>query len=178
MAARPPGGIPRYYIDSCIFIEVIRGKTNSGVDHPDHYDDCLQLFDRLERREIEVWASTLVYVEVFHRGEMRLTNKAKSQPVSAGVRQEAGNLIDQWFRHSRIRWVEMHLDLVEDARAMTRRTGCGSQDAVHLCSAIDAGCTRLYTLDQRLINDVNAAGGIDGLDVLLPAGDGQQAIVI
>lgn len=177
MAARTPGGRARYYIDSCVFIEVIKGRTGTGLDNPDHYDNCLQLINRLERQEIEVYASTLVYVEVFYKGELRLRDNVKSQTASERRCQEAAALIDQWFRQSGIRWIEVHLDLVEDARTLARRIDCESQDAVHLQSAIDTGCTRFYTIDQKLIKPVEAAGGIADLDVLLPNGEGQQVIV-
>lgn len=177
MATRGPGSLPRYYIDSCVFIEVIKGRTNTGLDNPDHYANCLQLIDRLERREIEVYASTLVYVEVFNRGEIRLVDNSKSQIASDQGRQDAGALIDHWFRQSGIRWVEVHLDLVESARALARRLGCQSYDAVHLQSAIETRCTHFYTIDQKLIKPVEAAGGVSGLDVLLPTGEGQQVIL-
>jgi predicted nucleic acid-binding protein len=136
----------------------------------------MQLIDRLERHEIEVFASTLVYVEVFNRGELRLRDNSKSQTASTRQRQEAGDIIDQWFRQSGIRWIEVHLDLVEAARALARHIGCESQDAVHLQSALETGCTRFYTIDQKLLKPVEAAGGITGLEVLLPDGAGQQVI--
>lgn len=94
MATRTPGSKPRYYIDSCVFIEVIKGRTHTGLDNPEHYDNCLQLMNRLQEHEIEVYASTLVYVEVFNRGELRLRDNTKSQTASARRRQEAGDLIE------------------------------------------------------------------------------------
>jgi len=175
MAAR--GGATRCYIDSCVFIEVIQGKINMGLDHPDHYDNCVQLLMQMERGELSIYASTLVYVEVFHRGEVRLTNKRKSQPASTEARKQAGEVINGWFRQSKIRWVEVHLDVVEDSRVLANKIGCDSADAVHLQTALDARCTKFYTLDQKLIRAVEAFGGFKDMEVLLPNGEGQQAII-
>ncbi|MFJ1582063.1 type II toxin-antitoxin system VapC family toxin [Streptomyces sp. NPDC088197] len=177
MSRRRGGVAQRCYIDSCVFIEVIKGRTGVGIDHEEEdYDRCLQVLAQFESGALDVTASTLVYVEVFGKGEAKLEDKRKSQLATGQTQAAASAIIDSWFKSVPISWVEVHQDIAEDAREMARRFRLDSQDAVHLATAIDEECGIFYTLDRRLIRRIEDGGGISSLQLLLPLAMGQLTI--
>ncbi|MFS7879110.1 type II toxin-antitoxin system VapC family toxin [Streptomyces asiaticus] len=177
MSRRRGGVAQRCYIDSCVFIEVIKGRTGVGTDHGEHdYDRCLQVLAQFESGALDVTASTMVYVEVFGKGEAKLEDKRKSQLATGKTQAAASQIIDSWFKTSPISWVEVHHDIAEDAREMARKFRLDSQDAVHLATAIDEECGIFYTLDRRLIRKIEDGGGIPSLQLLLPVAMGQLTI--
>lgn len=176
MSRRRGGVAQRCYIDSCVYIEVIKGRTGVGTDHDvQDYDHCVQVLAQFETGNLEVTASTMVYVEVFGKGEARLEDKRKSQLATGRTQAAASAIIDNWFKSSPISWVEVHQDIADDAREMARKFHLDSQDAVHLATAIDEDCGIFYTLDRRLISRIEDGGGIPNLQLLLPVAMGQLA---
>ncbi|MET9334498.1 PIN domain-containing protein [Streptomyces cellulosae] len=177
MSRRRGGVAQRCYIDSCVFIEVIKGRTGVGTDHEEQdYDRCLQVLAQFESGSLDVTASTMVYVEVFGKGEAKLHDKRKSQLATGKTQATASEIIDSWFKSSPISWVEVHQDIADDAREMARKFRLDSQDAVHLATAIDEDCGIFYTLDRRLIRRIEEGGGIPSLQLLLPVAMGQLTI--
>ncbi|MET7799926.1 type II toxin-antitoxin system VapC family toxin [Streptomyces decoyicus] len=177
MSRRRGGVAQRCYIDSCVFIEVIKGRTGVGIDHEEEdYDRCLQVLAQFESGTLNVTASTMVYVEVFGKGEAKLQDKRKSQLATGKTQAAASEIIDSWFKSSPISWVEVHQDIAEDAREMAKKFCLDSQDAVHLATAIDEECKVFYTLDRRLIRKIEDGGGIPSLQLLLPVAMGQLTI--
>lgn len=173
---RKPGG-ELCYVDSCVFIEVIKGRVGAGTDHSgDDYDSCVQLLSQLEGGELRVTASTLVYVEVFGKGEVRLRDNRKSQPASEMKKAEAGEVIDAWFKSSLIHWVEVHQDIAEDARRFAKDFNLSSADAVHVATAFDEGCDAFYTIDHDLIKSIESGGGLSGIRFSTPNPAGQMLI--
>ncbi|MFF0066785.1 type II toxin-antitoxin system VapC family toxin [Streptomyces sp. NPDC005279] len=177
MSRRRGGVAQRCYIDSCVYIEVIKGRTGVGIDHAEQdYDRCLQVLAQFENGNLDVTASTMVYVEVFGKGEAKLHDKRKSQLATGKTQAAASAIIDSWFKSSPISWVEVHQDIAEDAREMAKKFHLDSQDAVHLATAVDEGCGIFYTLDRRLISHIEDGGGIPNLQLLLPVAMGQLTI--
>ncbi|MFC8877716.1 type II toxin-antitoxin system VapC family toxin [Streptomyces ardesiacus] len=177
MSRRRGGVAQRCYIDSCVYIEVIKGRTGVGIDHDEQdYDRCLQVLAQFENGNLDVTASTMVYVEVFGKGEAKLHDKRKSQLAAGKTQAAASAIIDSWFKSSPISWVEVHQDIAEDAREMAKKFHLDSQDAVHLATAIDEECGIFYTLDRRLISRIEDGGGLPNLQLLLPVAMGQLTI--
>ncbi|MEU0822487.1 type II toxin-antitoxin system VapC family toxin [Streptomyces mirabilis] len=131
---------------------------------------------QFENGNLAVTASTMVYVEVFGKGEAKLHDKRKSQLATGKTQAAASAIIDSWFRSSPISWVEVHQDIAEDARKMARKFHLDSQDAVHLATAVDEECGIFYTLDRKLIHRITNGGGIPNLQLLLPVAMGQLTI--
>ncbi|MFI6725636.1 type II toxin-antitoxin system VapC family toxin [Streptomyces atratus] len=169
---------PRVYLDSCVFIEVIKGVTRAGGDHDDKFEACLQLLRDFEQGVCSLVMSELVYTETFHRGEVSLNDKRRSQLARGATRDRAGDLIDGWFQRPEIIRVEVHQEIAEQARRLALRHTLDSHDAVHLVTAQDEGCKRFITLDEKLIKRV--ADADLGLRVELPSTerDGQTSLLI
>ncbi|MEU8439882.1 type II toxin-antitoxin system VapC family toxin [Streptomyces microflavus] len=170
--------LPRLYLDSCIFIEVIKGVTQAGGDHEDKFDACLNLLRDFEKGSCSLVMSELVYTETFHRGEAKLTDKRRSRHATGATLQRASDLINGWFQRSEIIRVEVHQEIAEEARKLALRYRLDSHDAVHLVTAQDEGCKAFITLDNDLIERV---ANVDlGLRVELPSSDwdGQTSLVI
>lgn len=169
---------PRLYLDSCIFIEVVKGTTRAGGDHEDKFDACLKLLRDFEQGACRLVMSELVYTETFHHGEAKLTDKRYSRHARGATLEAAGDLIDNWFQRSDIIRVEVHQEIAEEARRLALRHRLDSHDAVHLVTAQDEGCTAFITLDKQLVERV--ADADLGLRVELPATDwdGQTSLLI
>jgi predicted nucleic acid-binding protein len=169
---------PRVYLDSCVFIEVIQGVTRTGGDNEDKFEACLQLLRDFEQGACRLVMSELVYTETFHRGEVNLHDKRRSQLARGATRERAGDLIDGWFQRPEIIRVEVHQEIAERARRLALRHTLDSHDAVHLVTAQDEGCKRFITLDEKLIKRV--ADADLGLRVERPSTerDGQTSLLI
>ncbi|MFD9762942.1 type II toxin-antitoxin system VapC family toxin [[Kitasatospora] papulosa] len=169
---------PLVYLDSCIFIEVIKGVTHAGGDHEDKFESCLQILRDFEQGACRLVMSELVYTETFHHGEAKLTDRRYSRHARGATLEAASDLIDGWFRRPEIIRVEVHQEIAEGARRLALRHKLDSHDAVHLVTAQDEGCESFVTLDQKLIERVE---GVElGLKVVLPSmeRDGQTSLDI
>ncbi|MFE5140296.1 type II toxin-antitoxin system VapC family toxin [Streptomyces fagopyri] len=169
---------PRLYLDSSIFIEVIKGRTRAGGDNPEYYEACLKLLEDFEQGAYQLVMSELVYTETFHKGEAKLADRRRSQLARGATLNAATELINGWFRRHDIIRVELHQEIAEEARRLARQHRLDSHDAVHLATAQDEGCEAFITLDHPLVAAVENADL--GMRVELPSLDweGQTSLDI
>ncbi|GAB3856519.1 hypothetical protein GCM10029963_53030 [Micromonospora andamanensis] len=137
----PAGGKkpPLVYIDSCIFLNVIKRETP-------YWPDSLKLLLAAERGDIQLVASTLVLAEVAsHNGEV---DPAKRDEV-----------IERYLTIAPVQWYELDLFVVEDARRICDDYQMRGADAAHVATAIRARANYLVSNDKRFPYD-QAVGGV------------------
>lgn len=125
--ARGPG--PKTYLDSCIFIDVI--KRNPGL-----WPDSYKLLLAVERRDIRLVASTLVLAEVSCAG-LRTQNPAVT------------NVVDSYLDRVQTSWAEVDLFTVRKARELSAQYGVAGADAVHLATAVRLEATFFVSRDRK-----------------------------
>lgn len=57
-------------------------------------------------------------------------------------------MVDAFFHHKFIHWVEVDLPVARHARKLSRLRGLRGPDAIHIASAIRAKCQYLMTWDK------------------------------
>jgi len=125
--------LERRYFDSCIFIN----------GDPRYEPQCSAAIHAAEQGQYKVVTSTLTLIEVI---------KDKSGPhiPSRAVQQK----ITDFFENDYILLTQPTRAIMLEARKMCWKYGAlnlKGNDAVHLVSAISAGCTMLYTYDGALL---------------------------
>ena len=125
--ARGPG--PKTYLDSCIFIDVI--KRNADL-----WPGSLKLLLAVERGDIRLVASTLVLAEVACAGFD--TQNAKTLAV-----------VDKYLDRLQTRWAEVDVFTVRQARELAAKYGVAGADAVHLATAVRLEATYFISRDRK-----------------------------
>lgn len=123
------------YLDSCVYLDDILG------DNPDRLDVSRTLLERAQLGVYRLVASTLVYAEVAGNGPYR--------EMHGTARLHAEQKIDAFFEQGLIRYVEVDLLVARKGRDLSRRCGLRGPDAVHLASAIRAGCDAFMTWNSK-----------------------------
>lgn len=138
-----PSSQPRIYIDSCYYIDVVKGRTSGTLD-PDrqaHISVVERLLHRALNGHIEIWASTLVVAECLSIG--------RDANVPESVRAEFEDLLTAG------KPVKLHgVDLFVVERARELRWGhginCGGgADGIHVATALELGCREFLTANRR-----------------------------
>src|SRR5258705_13311400 len=97
-AAKRKGETPLVYVDSCVFLNVIKRE-------PTFWPDSLKLLLAADRRDIQLVASTLVLVEVgSYKGDV--------DPV------ERNAVIERYLTNGPVQWYELDLFVADEARAL------------------------------------------------------------
>lgn len=118
-------------VDTAIFVYLIE-------EEPRFLPHVLSLFAEADegRRELVTSALTLLEVLVV--------------PYRTGNRQLAARYEDLLTRSRGIRLVDLTRDQLRAAAHLRAATGVKTPDALHLVSALGAGCTTFVTNDRRL----------------------------
>lgn len=138
----------RIYLDADIYLALIKGEAG-------RVETARSLLRDGQEKRFTVVASTLIYAEVCGHGEVRAAQDAVAvdQKVSA------------FFEHGFIQWVEVDLVVAREARRLSREYRLRGADAIHLASAVRAGCQLLMTWNK---NDFPIGQTVDGVDVREP----------
>jgi predicted nucleic acid-binding protein len=123
------GSVPRVYVDSCVYLNVI--KRESGL-----WPDSLKVLLAAERGDIRLIASTLVLAEVAsYKGDV---DPDKRDEV---ISRYLENLVEEWS--------EVDLFTVHDARRLCDPYKLRGADAVHLATAMRRKAAYFISRDAR-----------------------------
>lgn len=138
-----PSKPPRAYIDSCYFIDVIRGK-HATVDKEvaEHLPFIEKLLLAGMNGDVELWASTLIITEC-------LAIEKHSATVPMKVQEDFKKL---FTGGSPIKLQAVDVFIAERARALRWDDGLscgGGADMVHLATALELGCEEFITTNKK-----------------------------
>ena len=132
-------GVDKFYWDSCLFIAWLKDEQDRK---PGEMDGVRDYIERLNRREIVIFTSTLTFVEVretkigaggFEMFESVMQRKATQRvSVDTKIAKLAGNLRDYYS--------ERH----DEYRGLT----LSGPDAIHIATAIINKVSEFHTFDE------------------------------
>ena len=125
-----PDAYSRPYLDSSVYIAAIKREKN-------RVSTAERIMRDASEGRLHIVAATFVITEVY-KGKDGL-------PLT--VQQE--QVIDEYFQHEFITWVELDMLVARDARRLARQHGLKPADAVHLASAIKGGADQVLRWDDK-----------------------------
>jgi predicted nucleic acid-binding protein len=144
----------RPYLDTSVYLAYVKGSPPEPAGRAEL---ATQILEDAQAGRYQLFASTFIKVEVI---------RDKGQPAPLGTSQTGK--IDDLFKRSYFVWVDLDLLVAEKARDLARMHGFRPADAVHLATAIRAGC------DELLVWDKNFRKGVfEGVTVAEPHWEGQ-----
>ena len=117
------------YLDSSVYIAALKEEIG-------RVDIAKRILDDAKDGKLQVVASTFVIAEVIKGNETGI------------LTAEQERVIDDFFQHPFITWVELDMLVARDARRLARQHGLKPADAVHLASAIRGGADQLLRWDN------------------------------
>lgn len=155
---------PNVYVDSCVVVSVFAASSNA-TDQA-RLKPSLWVLSAGQRGIYRLTMSPLVIAEVLGSGNIR-----GSQVLPDDRARRVANVYE-YFRNNELLYVELDQFLALEAANLAVAHQLKGPDAVHLASALRAGCTILYTWDNDLLKlDGNDALG--GMRCVEPAPEGQ-----
>jgi predicted nucleic acid-binding protein len=124
----------KVYWDTCAWLGLINSE-------PEKIRPLQHLYEECRRGKLEIWTSTLIYVELF-----RVKAEEKDEkPYS----DEGLDKIKQALEQPFIQLVSLDMEVGRKARGLRRRLPglSGPGDAIHLASALIWGISPLHTWD-------------------------------
>jgi predicted nucleic acid-binding protein len=142
----------RPYLDTSVYLALVRGSP----PEPDGREAIARnILSAAIAGEYPIVASTFLKVEVL------------------GVEtSEHAQRIDEFFQHRCFEWYELDMLTAEQGRDVARKHGIHPADAVHLATAIRAGCDQLLRWDDRF-----HPGIYEGVTVTEPWWAGQEQLI-
>lgn len=146
----------RVYLDSCCFIEMIKGERGATLDHPDDADMTARLLRASRDGKIECWTSLLAVAEVLKID--------KTSPPDEALKDRIERLLlsgrDGVFVHG------LAPPLVIRARDLYWQDGLleRAADRVHIATALDLKCDEILSVDDRLAKRFNRSS-ISGTNI-------------
>jgi len=146
------------YLESSVFIALIKGEVIDGVDRA---DIAQHILDDAARERWPIFTSTFTFAEVI---------KDRKRPL---LTLEEERRIGDYFKHKYIKPVLLDREVGESARRLARIYTLRPADAVHLASAIQAKADELLTWDS---GNFPIGQTIEGVTIKLPYWFGQTRI--
>jgi len=125
------------YVDSSVVIAYVKGEIVLAADGHTRVDIAEQLFSRAQDGQYFIYTSALTISEV---------HKVKGGTELADAEDES---IIEFLRNSFIKIINNDRGIGEQANRLSRKTGLMPNDAIHLASALYAGCDVLLVWDKR-----------------------------
>jgi predicted nucleic acid-binding protein len=147
----------RPYIDANVYIAMLQG---SSAKDPEKARISAEILYLGERGELSVHASTFIEAEV-------IKPPGEEKPITP--EQEA--MIEGYFDKDFIVWLEVDRVIARKARKLARDHGMKPPDAVHVATALRAGCDQFLTWDEKLHK---GGRNIEGLVICEPHLAGRQ----
>jgi len=147
------------YLESSVFIALIKGEVVEGVDRG---DIAQHILDDASTGRWPIFTSTFTLAEVI---------KDRSRPMLTPLEEQK---IDDFFKHEYIKLVTLDREVAELARKLARIHNLRPADAVHLASAVKVHADELLTWDERNF-PINHT--IEGVKIKLPYWFGQAKML-
>lgn len=137
--------LPRYLVDTCIFVHAFCEGTNSPSDiiHASH-----QLFKQAETGNLKIFVSAVTVAEVLAINYLRRDDPRK--PTSARRRNDERTNLKKWLQAYTIT-VEIDQSLAFEAGDAGQEHLFKGADALIYASALDAEVDALITTDKGLL---------------------------
>lgn len=150
----------RPYLESSVFIALIKGEVIDGVDRGEIAQNIL---DDAAGGRWPVFTSTFTLAEVI---------KDRNRPMLTLTEEQR---IDDFFKHEYIKLVTLDREIAELARKVARAHNLRPPDAVHLASAIKVEADELLTWDK---DNFPINHTIEGVAIKLPYWFGQTRMTL
>ena len=137
--------LPRYLVDTCIFVHAFCEGTNSS---PDAVEASRQLFKRAETGNLEIFVSAVTVAEVLAINYLRRDDPRK--PTSTRRRNDERTNLKKWLQTYTIT-VEIDQSLAFEAGDAGQKYLFKGADALVYTSALDAEVAALITTDKGLL---------------------------
>lgn len=124
------------YLDSNIYIATLKGPT---TEDPQKVATSVDILALAEAGAFQIWASTFIEAEV-------IKAPGETSPLTPEQEQTIAAFLDRDF----INWVEVDRLIAQKARQLARTFGMKPPDAVHVATALRAGCDQFLTWDDKL----------------------------
>lgn len=126
----------RPYLDSNIYIATLKGPK---AENPAKVKTSADILALAESGAFQIYASAFIEAEV-------VKDPAESDPLTPEQEQKIAAYLDRDF----IVWVEVDRLIAQKARQLSRAFGMKPPDAVHVATALRAGCDQFLTWDGKL----------------------------
>lgn len=145
--------LPRIYIDSCLFIDLVKVKVGTDLDSQAGREVFYvqQAIEAAIAKDLEIYTSVLTIAECTHVGDPAKLDLAK--PFFLGLLASG---------KSGVRLVQPTLGIVERSRDLRWINGATLKgaDAVHVASAAHIGCDEFWTCDSGVLRNAPRLGGL------------------
>ena len=123
----------RRYWDSTCFLSILNNEPSAS--------DCQRILELAAENKTVVCVSPLVPIEV-------VRPRRSTHPLPSHFREAVRDL----FRGDVLHWRDIDRDIATVSQVISWDFRIHPRDAVHLAVALDYGCDRFETLDDKLLN--------------------------
>jgi predicted nucleic acid-binding protein len=149
------------YLDSNIYIWTIVGPSSD----PDKHGISAEILGLAEKGSFQLYASTFIEAEVV---------KAPDEPPLSASQETK---ISAFFERAFFVWVEVDRLIAQKARQLVRDHQWKPPDAIHVATALRAGCDQFLTWDGKLRKNQDSYT-VEGLEICVPHTAGWQTSYI
>ncbi len=168
LATLPP--LERPYLDSSVFVAHIK-KEQIPCRGRTRLDITTDLLQGAKDGKYKIYTSFLTLAEV-----RRL--KEANKELTRDELPEVKALFSRFLEHEWILPIEVNREIGEKARELGATFGMSPTDAIHLASAIYAGCKVLMVWDKGRFSNLFKDGPYEGVHVMEPYWEGASPLVL
>lgn len=146
----------RIYLDSSVYIAFLKGEQIPAAGGMTRVALARLIFGSAEAGRADVFTSAITLVEV---------RKGNDAPQVSSLDRLVA--IDALFDRTSTRFVEVGRVLAISAREVANKYGLNLADAIHVASAMSAGCAELFIWDESVVRKISGSP-VPGLSVCEP----------